>query len=152
LRRFVFLIAVAFLAFPAAMSSAAGSYAFDRGTKAEGETVVAALKASSSPENSMRPIHPGDESAAMAPAKFRALVGRMTDAGTPVGKELMPGWLLWTLVGLGVWVAASVPFGFVAGHLLRRRPAPRLRVVVLAGPASTRDRIRERARTLTRVG
>ena len=179
MRRVAFLVAIAFLASPAAMSSAAGSYTFDGGTKAERETVVAALKASSfdwallpgpivvhivrgepsrslpheiwldadlldsgefawgvvqheyahqvdylllddaeravllqalggrdwcysvpglrhdqygcerfastlawsfwpSPENSMRPIRPGDESAAMAPAKFRALVGRMT--------------------------------------------------------------------------
>jgi len=31
-----------------------------------------------SPENSMRPTGPGDESAAMAPAKFRALVARLT--------------------------------------------------------------------------
>jgi hypothetical protein len=29
-------------------------------------------------ENSMRPDHPGDESAAMAPARFRALVMRLT--------------------------------------------------------------------------
>ena len=29
-------------------------------------------------ENSMRPTHPGDESAAMAPARFRALVTRLT--------------------------------------------------------------------------
>jgi hypothetical protein len=31
-----------------------------------------------SPENSMRPTRRGDESAAMAPAKFRALVSRLT--------------------------------------------------------------------------
>jgi hypothetical protein len=63
----------------------------------------------------------------------------------------MPGWLLWTLLGLGVWVAASVPFALVAGHLLGSRPAPHL-TVVLAGRASIRDRIRGRSRTLTRAG
>jgi hypothetical protein len=31
-----------------------------------------------SPQNSMRPLRRGDESAAMAPAKFRALVTRLT--------------------------------------------------------------------------
>jgi hypothetical protein len=31
-----------------------------------------------SPQNSMRPTHRGDESAAMAPAKFRALVSKLT--------------------------------------------------------------------------
>jgi hypothetical protein len=35
-----------------------------------------------SPENSMRPTRAGDESAAMAPAKFRALVTRLTSRGT----------------------------------------------------------------------
>jgi hypothetical protein len=32
-----------------------------------------------SPKNSMRPTRPGDESAAMAPAKFRALVSKLTN-------------------------------------------------------------------------
>ena len=36
----------------------------------------------------------------------------------------MPGWLLWTLVGLGAWFAASVPLAFLAGYLLSRRAAP----------------------------
>jgi hypothetical protein len=64
----------------------------------------------------------------------------------------MPGWLMWTLVGLGAWLAASVPFAFLASYLLSRRPARR-RVVFLAGPASIRLRSRGRARgTLTRSG
>jgi hypothetical protein len=64
----------------------------------------------------------------------------------------MPGWLMWTLIGLGAWLAASVPFAFMAGYLLSRRPAPRRRVVVLAGPASIRLRTRAYSRTLTRSG
>jgi len=64
----------------------------------------------------------------------------------------MPGWLVWTLVGLGAWFAASVPLAFLAGYLLSRRAAPRHRVVLLAGPASIRVRGRIRARTLTRSG
>jgi len=62
----------------------------------------------------------------------------------------MPGWLLWTLVGLGVWVTASVPLAFLVGHLLGRRRGPRGRIVVLTGPGSVR--VRERGRTLTRSG
>jgi hypothetical protein len=64
----------------------------------------------------------------------------------------MPGWLMWTLVGLGAWLAASVPFAFLASYLLRRRPAPRRRFVFLAGPASIRLRSRARSRTLTGSG
>jgi hypothetical protein len=65
----------------------------------------------------------------------------------------MPAWLMWTLVGLGAWLAASVPFAFLAGYLLSRRPAPHRRVVFLAGPASIHLRGRGRARgTLTRSG
>ena len=64
----------------------------------------------------------------------------------------MPGWLLWTLLGLGAWLAASVPLAFLAGYLLSRRPAPHLRVVFLAGPASFRLRGRVRSRTLTKSG
>ena len=65
----------------------------------------------------------------------------------------MPGWVMWTLIGLGAWLVASVPFAFLAGHLLSRRPAPRRRVVFLAGPASIRLRSRGRAGgTLTRSG
>jgi hypothetical protein len=47
----------------------------------------------------------------------------------------MPGWLMWTLIGLGAWLVASVPFAFLTGYLLSRRLAPRRRVVFLAGPA-----------------
>jgi hypothetical protein len=64
----------------------------------------------------------------------------------------MPGWLVWTLIGLGAWLAASVPFAFLAGYLLSRRPAPHRRVVFLAKPASIRLRDRARSRTLTRSG
>jgi len=64
----------------------------------------------------------------------------------------MPGWLTWTLVGLGAWLAASVPLAFLAGYLLSRRAAPRHRVVSLAGPASIRLRGRVRSRTLTKSG
>jgi hypothetical protein len=64
----------------------------------------------------------------------------------------MPGWLVWTLVGLGAWFAASVPLAFLAGYLLSRRAVPRHRVVLFAGPASIRLRGRARARTLTRSG
>jgi hypothetical protein len=62
----------------------------------------------------------------------------------------MPGWLTWTLVGLGAWLVASVPFAFLAGYLLSRRPASRL--VFLAGAASISPRDRARSRTLTRSG
>jgi hypothetical protein len=61
----------------------------------------------------------------------------------------MPGWLTWALVGIGVWVTASVPLAFLVGHLLARRRVPRSRVV-LAGPGSIR--VRARSRTLTRPG
>jgi hypothetical protein len=64
----------------------------------------------------------------------------------------MPGWLVWTLVGLGAWFAASVPLAFLAGYLLSRRAVPRHRVVLFAGTASIRLRGRVRARTLTRSG
>ncbi len=64
----------------------------------------------------------------------------------------MPGWLMWTLVGLGAWLVASVPLAFLAGFLLSRRAAPRHRVVFLAGPASIRQRGRVRSRTLTKSG
>jgi hypothetical protein len=64
----------------------------------------------------------------------------------------MPGWLMWTLIGLGAWLVASVPIAFLAGYLLSQRPAPLRRVVSLAGPASIRPRNRARSRTLTRSG
>ena len=62
----------------------------------------------------------------------------------------MPEWLLWTLVGLGAWFVASVPFALLTGYLLSRRPTSYLRFVFLAGPASIRLRGRARSRTLTR--
>jgi len=64
----------------------------------------------------------------------------------------MPGWLTWTLVGLGAWLVASVPFAFLAGYLLSRRPGSRRRFVFLAGPTSIRPRDRARSRTLARSG
>jgi uncharacterized membrane protein len=64
----------------------------------------------------------------------------------------MPGWLTWTLVGLGVWLVVSVPVAFFADYLLSRRPASHRRVVLLAGPGSIRLRGRSRSRTLTRPG
>ena len=62
----------------------------------------------------------------------------------------MPGWLMWTLIGLGAWLAASVPLAFFTGYLLSRRPPPRGRVVFVARPAAIRLRERARSRTLTR--
>ncbi|HEY8776383.1 MAG TPA: hypothetical protein VIM33_07875 [Gaiellaceae bacterium] len=64
----------------------------------------------------------------------------------------MPGWLLWTLIGIGAWIVASVPVALLVGRVLGRRRAPRRRVVVLAGPGSIRVRVRERSRTLSRSG
>jgi hypothetical protein len=64
----------------------------------------------------------------------------------------MPGWLMWTLVGLGAWFAASVPLAFLAGRLLRQGRTTRRRVVVLSGPGAIRIRVRESSRTLTRSG
>ncbi len=61
----------------------------------------------------------------------------------------MPAWLMWALIGLGAWLAASLPFALLAAYLLSRRPAPRRRFVFLAGPASIRLRSRTRSRTLT---
>ena len=57
-----------------------------------------------------------------------------------------------TLVGLGAWLVASVPFAFLAGYLLSRRPTSHVRFVFLAGPASIRLWGRARSRTLTRSG
>jgi hypothetical protein len=59
---------------------------------------------------------------------------------------------MWTLVGLGAWLVASVPLAFLAGYLLSRRPASHHRFVLLAGPGSIRARGRARSRTLTRSG
>jgi hypothetical protein len=58
----------------------------------------------------------------------------------------MPGWLTWTLAGLGAWFTLSVPLAFLVGDLLGRRPAPRRRFVTLAGPGSVRVRVRARSR------
>ncbi|MDP9303968.1 MAG: hypothetical protein M3O92_05615 [Actinomycetota bacterium] len=44
----------------------------------------------------------------------------------------MPGWLTWTLVGLGIWFAVSVVSAFLVGHLFSRRPAPRRAVILIA--------------------
>jgi hypothetical protein len=62
----------------------------------------------------------------------------------------MPGWLMWTLVGLGCWFAASVPLAFLVGHLLGRSRAPRRRVAILAAPVSIRVRLRDRSQMLSR--
>jgi hypothetical protein len=64
----------------------------------------------------------------------------------------MPGWLMWTIVGLGAWFAASVPLAFLAGRLLRQGRTTRRRVVVLAAPGAIRVRVRERSRTLAGSG
>ena len=64
----------------------------------------------------------------------------------------MPGWLMWMLFGLGAWLAASVPFAFLVGYLLSRRPASGGRVIFLARPAAIRPRDRARSQTLTRSG
>jgi hypothetical protein len=59
----------------------------------------------------------------------------------------MPGWLLWTLVALGAWCAASMGFALLVGRLLgRRRGVPARRVLILA-PRATRTRSRPRAAT-----
>jgi hypothetical protein len=63
----------------------------------------------------------------------------------------MPGWLTWTLVGLGIWFAVSVVSALLVGRLLRRRPAPR-RAVILIAPTSIRGRVRGRSRMLSRSG
>jgi hypothetical protein len=64
----------------------------------------------------------------------------------------MPGWLLWTLIGLGAWFAASIVCAFLLGQLLAPKRAARGRVVFLVGPRSIRIRSRERSRTLSRSG
>ena len=63
----------------------------------------------------------------------------------------MPGWLTWTLVGLGIWFGVSVVAAFLVGHLLSHRPAPR-RAVIHVAPAAIRDRVRARSQTLSRSG
>lgn len=60
----------------------------------------------------------------------------------------MPGWLLWTLVGLGAWCACSVAFAFLFGQLFGRRRVyvPAGRILFLA-PRATRTRTRRRVVT-----
>jgi hypothetical protein len=41
----------------------------------------------------------------------------------------MPGWLLWTLVGLGTWCAVSVPVAFLLAGLFGRTRARVSRLV-----------------------
>jgi len=60
----------------------------------------------------------------------------MSGGDTERDEALMPGWLMWTLVGLGAWFAASVPLAFLAGRLLRQGRTTRRRVVVLSGPGA----------------
>jgi hypothetical protein len=69
-----------------------------------------------------------------------------------VSPLLMSEWLTWTLVGVGAWLAVSVPVAFLAGHLLGREPAPRRRTANLPRPTTARPRMRDGQRTLTRLG
>ena len=55
----------------------------------------------------------------------------------------MPSWLLWTLVGLGIWCAVSVPVAFLLAGLFGRPRTERV---------PTRGRDRPRSRTLTKSG
>lgn len=68
----------------------------------------------------------------------------------------MPGWLLWTLVGLGTWCAVSVPVAFLLAGLFRRTRIGNLptrgRVFILARPVKGSRRDQPRSRTLTRSG
>lgn len=68
----------------------------------------------------------------------------------------MPGWLLWTLIGLGTWCAVSVPVAFLLARLLGRTRTESLptrgRVFILAQPVKSTGRDRQRSRTLTRSG
>jgi hypothetical protein len=63
----------------------------------------------------------------------------------------MPGWMTWTLIGLGSWFAVSVVSTFLVGHLLSRRRVTRSAVILVA-PAPRSGRVRARSRTLTRSG
>jgi hypothetical protein len=68
----------------------------------------------------------------------------------------MPGWLVWTLVGLGAWCAVSVPVAFLLAGLFGRMRTESLptrgRVFILARSVRSTGRDRQRARTLTRSG
>lgn len=51
----------------------------------------------------------------------------------------MPGWLVWTLVGLGTWCAVSIPVAFLLAGLIGRTRTESLttrgRVFILADPS-----------------
>ena len=68
----------------------------------------------------------------------------------------MPGWLFWTLVGLGTWCAVSVPVAVLLAGLFGRTRTEGLptrgRVFILARPARSSGRDQPRPRTLTRSG
>ena len=68
----------------------------------------------------------------------------------------MPGWLFWTLVGLGTWCAVSVPVALLLAGLFGRTRAESLptrgRVLILGRPAKRSDGDQPRSRTLTRSG
>ena len=68
----------------------------------------------------------------------------------------MPGWLLWTLVGLGTWCGVSVPLAFLLAGLFGRTRTESLptrgRVFILARPMKNAGRDQPRSRTLTRSG
>jgi len=68
----------------------------------------------------------------------------------------MPGWLFWTLVGLGTWCAVSVPLAFLLAGLIGRTRTESLstrgRVFIFARPAKSSGRDQPRSRTLTRSG
>jgi hypothetical protein len=68
----------------------------------------------------------------------------------------MPGWFVWTLVGLGTWCAVSVPVAFLLAGLFGRMRTESLptrgRVFILARPAKSSGRDQPRPRTLTRSG
>ena len=64
----------------------------------------------------------------------------------------MPGWLFWTLVGLGTWCAVSIPVAFLLAGLFGRSLPARDRVLILARSAKSSGRDRARSRTLTRSG
>lgn len=68
----------------------------------------------------------------------------------------MPGWLVWTLVGLGTWCAVSIPVAFLLAGLIGRTRTESLttrgRVFILARSVRSTGRDRQRSRTLTRSG
>ncbi len=68
----------------------------------------------------------------------------------------MPGWLLWTLVGLGIWCAVSVPVAFLLACLFGRTRTESLptrrRILILGRRVKRSGRDEARSRTLTRSG